>query len=78
MLVLTRKIGEQIVIAENIEITVMRIHGNKVRLALNIPRHISVQRLEVWNRIEAAGRGVPDVVDVLEERDVVSPQSTPG
>lgn len=44
MLVLSRKIGNRIVIAGNIEITVVQVRGNKVRLGVNAPRHISIAR----------------------------------
>ena len=46
MLVLSRKIGHRIVIAGNIEITVVQIRGNNVRLGVTAPRHIHVHRFE--------------------------------
>lgn len=42
MLVLSRKIGSRIVIAENIEITVLQVRGTKVRLGVNAPHHVSI------------------------------------
>jgi carbon storage regulator len=47
MLVLSRKIGEQIVIGEDIRLTVVAIHGNYVRLAIKAPAGIAIHRLEV-------------------------------
>ena len=47
MLVLSRKVGDRLVIAESIEITVVQIRGNKVRLGVTAPRQISVRRHEV-------------------------------
>ena len=47
MLVLSRKIGDRVVIADSIEITVVQIRGNKVRLGVTAPRQISVRRHEV-------------------------------
>jgi carbon storage regulator len=47
MLVLSRKIGDRLVIAESIEITVVQIRGNKVRLGVTAPRQVSVRRHEV-------------------------------
>jgi carbon storage regulator len=44
MLVLSRKIGNRIVIAENIEITVLQVRGTKVLLGVNAPRHVSIMR----------------------------------
>jgi len=47
MLVLTRKESESIVIADSIEVIITRITGNKVRIGINAPRHISVYRKEI-------------------------------
>jgi carbon storage regulator len=46
MLVLSRKIGNRIVIAGNIEIVVLQIRGNKVRLGVNAPRDVSIVRCD--------------------------------
>ena len=45
MPVLSRKIGNRIVIAGNVEITVLEIHGNRLRLEVNAPRHVSIERI---------------------------------
>ncbi len=52
MLVLSRKIDERIVIAGGIEIRVLQIRGNNVRLGVTAPGHVSVHRFEVQKRIE--------------------------
>ena len=52
MLVLTRKAGERIVIDENVEIVVVRIRGNRVRLGVTAPRQVAVRRREVRKQIE--------------------------
>jgi carbon storage regulator len=52
MLVLSRKRGERIVIGPNIELTVVDIRGNKVRLAVDAPRDVSIHRQEVYQRIQ--------------------------
>lgn len=46
MLVLSRKVGHRIVIAGDIEITVMQVRGNKVQLGVTAPREISIVRCE--------------------------------
>ncbi len=51
MLILTRKIGESIVIGDDIKITVVNIEGSQVRLGINAPRSIAVHREEVYERI---------------------------
>jgi len=47
MLVLTRKIGEQINIGESIQVTVIAIRGNRVRIGLAAPRQVSIQRDDI-------------------------------
>ena len=47
MLVLTRKIGEEIIIGGNIRVKVADIRGSRVRLAIEAPREMSVQRQEI-------------------------------
>jgi carbon storage regulator len=54
MLVLTRKVGERIVIAEHIHVAVVAIYGNKVRLGIEAPKEITVEREEVYLRRHGA------------------------
>ena len=56
MLVLSRKPGERIVIGPNIELTVVDIRGNQVRLAVDAPRDVSIHRQEVYQRIQDENR----------------------
>lgn len=55
MLVLSRKLGEKVRIDGDIEICVVSIHGDKVRLGFNAPPNVRVDREEVWQAIVAAG-----------------------
>jgi carbon storage regulator len=50
MLILTRKEGETITIGENIQIKVLAVQGGKVRLGIDAPREVSVNREEVLNK----------------------------
>lgn len=50
MLVLSRKRGEQIVIGENIKLTVVAVHGGRVKLGVCAPQDVSIQRKEVHAR----------------------------
>jgi carbon storage regulator len=50
MLVLTRKPGEQIVVGENIVITILKIHGNRVQLGVDAPSETPICRNEILNR----------------------------
>ena len=56
MLVLSRKRGERIVIGPNIELSVVDIRGNKVRLAVDAPRDVPIHRQEVYQRIQDENR----------------------
>jgi len=53
MLVLSRKKGQSIIVADNIEITVVEILGDTVRIGVNAPREVAVHRLEVFEQIAA-------------------------
>jgi carbon storage regulator CsrA len=52
MLILSRRVGESVVIGEDISITVLRVKGNQVRLGVNAPKSVAVQREEVSERIK--------------------------
>ena len=52
MLVLSRQKDESIVIGDDIEITIVDIRGDKVRLGINAPREVSVHRKEVYEAIQ--------------------------
>lgn len=52
MLVLSRRKDESIIIGDNIEITIVDIRGNKVRLGINAPRSVSVHRKEIYDAIQ--------------------------
>jgi len=53
MLVLSRKIGEKIVIADNIVVTVLSVHGQRVRLGIDAPMGIDIKRQELLEDREA-------------------------
>ncbi len=54
MLVLTRKVGEQIRVGEDIVLTLVRIQGDKVRLGIDAPRDVPIHREEVRRRLATA------------------------
>jgi len=56
MLVLSRQRDETIMIGDDIEITVVDIRGDKVRLGINAPPEVSVHRKEVWEAIQRENR----------------------
>jgi len=53
MLILTRKSGETITIGENIQIRVLGVKGGQVRIGVDAPREVSVNREEVFERVQA-------------------------
>ena len=62
MLVLTRNIGESLIIGDNIEVAVLAIKGNQVRIGINAPKDVSVHREEIYERIKAEQRGEKPVI----------------
>jgi carbon storage regulator len=59
VLILTRRVGETVMIGDEVTVTVLRVKGNQVRLGVNAPKSISVQREEIFHRIKREhGEGV--------------------
>ncbi len=52
MLILTRRIGETVVIGDDVTVTVLGVKGNQVRLGVNAPREVAVHREEIFERIK--------------------------
>lgn len=52
MLILSRKTGEKLIIGDDIELTILGIKGNQVRVGVNAPKDVSVHREEVYLRIQ--------------------------
>jgi carbon storage regulator len=52
VLILTRRIGESVKINEDITVTVLGIKGNQIRIGIDAPRHVSVHREEIYQRIK--------------------------
>jgi carbon storage regulator len=63
MLILTRRIGETVMIGKDITCTVLGVKGNQVRLGINAPKDVAVHREEVYARIQHEQSAEGDPVD---------------
>jgi carbon storage regulator len=63
MLVLTRKPGQSIMIGDGVEVQVLSVAGEKVRLGITAPRDVSIFRNEVYDRIESEEASASEVED---------------
>ena len=53
MLILTRRVGETVMIGDEVTITVLGVKGNQVRVGINAPKHVAVHREEIYERLRA-------------------------
>lgn len=64
MLALTRKIGERIVIGENITVTITDIKGDNIRVAVDAPKYIKIYRGEIYDAIAAENKQAAAPIDI--------------
>ena len=68
MLILTRRVGETVMIGDEVTITVLGVKGNQVRVGINAPKSVAVHREEIYERIKKERE--TGVVDPNHERKV--------
>ncbi|MDB4838085.1 carbon storage regulator CsrA [Marinomonas sp.] len=52
MLILTRRVGETLMVGDDVSVTVLGVKGNQVRIGINAPKDVSVHREEIYLRIQ--------------------------
>lgn len=62
MLILTRRVGETLMVGDEVSVTVLGVKGNQVRIGINAPKDVSVHREEIYLRIQKEQNG-----DVTED-----------
>jgi carbon storage regulator len=63
MLILTRRVGESLMVGDEVTVTVLGVKGNQVRIGINAPRDVAVHREEIYNRIHEDEESPPPKED---------------
>ena len=59
MLILTRRVGETLMVGDEVTVTVLGVKGNQVRIGVNAPKEVAVHREEIYQRIQKEKEGGP-------------------
>ncbi len=61
MLILTRRVGETLMVGDDVTVTVLGVKGNQVRIGVNAPKEVAVHREEIYQRIQKEREGDAEV-----------------
>ena len=73
MLILTRRVGETLMIGDEVPVTVLGVKGNQVRIGINAPKDVAVHREEIYQRIKREGTAGSGSADGAEPTGGSSP-----
>jgi carbon storage regulator len=59
LLILTRRVGETVMIGDEVTVTILGVKGNQVRVGINAPKTVAVHREEIFERIKLEQQGLP-------------------
>lgn len=69
MLILTRRVGETLIVGDDVVITVLGVKGNQVRIGINAPKEISIHRQEIYDRIHQNQESNDIQANEIEDND---------